>query len=105
MKLITMSRGALRTDDSVLGRSKTRDQGGSISKHSAMECARRYLLPQLNLLSRALVVALGAKARDRLNAVGYRRFLAVSAVAPPGCNFAGARESWDKIPTALQRTR
>jgi hypothetical protein len=80
-------------------------EGGPVGRAASLECGRRYLLPHLNLLPHALVVALGRKAQDRLRALGYTKFLAASAVAPPGCNVAGAKESWARIPIELHRAR
>ncbi len=78
-------------------------EGGSVSTVAARECGRRYLAAQLVLLPHAVVVALGRKAQKRLRAIGFTRFLPASAVAPPGCNFLGAQESWDRIPAELLR--
>ena len=80
-------------------------EGGRVRRAASVECGMRYLLPQLLLLPHALVVALGRKAQDRLRAIGHMNFLSVAAVAPPGCNFAGARESWNRIPEELHRAR
>ena len=72
-------------------------EGGHVRREVTSECGKRYLLKQLQLLPHALVVALGNKARDRLQSIGFSNFLAVKSVAPPGCNFRGARESWSQI--------
>ena len=80
-------------------------EGGRVRRVASVECGKRYLLPQLSLLSHALVVALGRKAQERLRAIGHTKFLAAFAVAPPGCSFAGAQESWDRIPKELRSTR
>ena len=72
-------------------------EGGHVRREVTSECGKRYLLKQLELLPHALVVALGNKARDRLRGLGFFNFLAVKSVAPPGCNFLGARESWTQI--------
>ena len=77
------------------------EEGGRVHSSVTKECGRRYLLPQLRLLPRALVVALGRKAEKRLQAIGFLDFIPVAAVAPPGCNFPGARESWGRIPDGL----
>lgn len=78
-------------------------EGGSVTAAATRECGMRYLTAQLALLPQALVVALGAKAQNRLRAIRITDFLAASAVAPPGCNFRGARESWTCIPIELRR--
>ena len=80
-------------------------EGGPVRREVSNECGRRYLVKQLNLLPHALVVALGNKARDRLAAIGFYNFIAVKSVAPPGCNFRGARESWAEIPARLKAAR
>jgi len=78
------------------------NEGGHVRGQVAKECGKRYLLKQLELLPDALVVALGNKARDRLVGLGFLNFLAVKSVAPPGCNFRGARESWNRIAERLK---
>lgn len=80
-------------------------EGGPVKRNASQECGKRYLLPQLQLLPKALVVALGRKAQSRLREIGYTKFLAACAVAPPGCNFPGAKESWACIAIELQRHR
>lgn len=77
-------------------------QGGSVSKKACMACGNHYLLPQLKLFPEALIVAVGSKARDRLRALGVSDFLAVWAVAPPGCNSPKARKSWEDIVVRLR---
>ncbi len=77
-------------------------EGGHVRGQVAKECGKRYLLKQLELVPDALVVALGNKARNRLVALGFFNFLAVKSVAPPGCNFRGARESWAQIAERLK---
>jgi hypothetical protein len=80
-------------------------EGGSVSAAATSECGTRYLAPQLQLLPHALVVALGGKAQKRLRAIGFQTFLPAFAVAPPGCNFSGARESWEGIAIELRRRK
>jgi hypothetical protein len=87
--------------DSVLCSAKR--EGGPVSAAVAAECGKRYLSAQLRLLPDALIVALGKKAQNRLLSLGFTRFLAVFSVAPPGCNFRGATESWNRIPGELRR--
>lgn len=60
-------------------------------------CGERYHARQLQLLPNAIVAALGSKATARLRMAGITDFVEAAAVAPPGCNFAGARQSWDAI--------
>ena len=77
-------------------------EGGTVRASTVRECGQRYLTQQLGLMPRALVVALGGKAKARLRTAGIGGFLEASAVAPPGCNFVGARESWDAIAAAVR---
>jgi hypothetical protein len=85
--------------ESVLCSAET--EGANVPMRSCKACVQRYLLPQLKIFPKALVVACGGKARQRLKAVGFHDFLAVWAVAPPGGNRPQARESWKQIPEAL----
>jgi uracil-DNA glycosylase len=62
-------------------------------------CRQRFLDRQLDLFPGAVVVALGSKATKRLRG---RTFLSAFAAAPPGCNFRGARESWERIADAVR---
>jgi len=78
---------------------------GPVNTVVVKECGSRYLLGQLALFPSALVVAMGSKARDRLRRIGVSDFLAVQAAAPPGCNHAGAKESWERIPAELTMRR
>jgi hypothetical protein len=77
-------------------------EGSSVSAAATSECGRRYLAAQFELLPHALVVALGSKAQKRLRSIGFTKFLSAFAVAPPGCNFSGAQESWTRIPIELR---
>ena len=67
-------------------------EGVSISKKCEVECRRRYLDSQLDQFPNAVVVALGNKAFRRL--AGRNHIIKAFAAAPPGCNFVGAKESW-----------
>lgn len=77
-------------------------EGGSVVASAWRTCSATYLKPQLNVLTNAVVAALGAKAQKRLSSIGIR-FIAAAAAAPPGCNFKGARESWQAIADAVRR--
>jgi len=79
--------------DSVL--CSTAVEGGLAPRNVAYACRRRYLDAQLALFPRATVVALGHKARKRL--AGRPEVIRAFAVAPPGCNFHGAQESWHEV--------
>lgn len=78
---------------------------GPVPRSTERACGERYLLRQLALFPNALVVALGTKAQTRLRALGHKDFLAVGALAPPGCNQTRVRESWNLIPQELARRR
>jgi len=79
-----------------------RKEGASVPAASSHACGQRYLLAQLQLFPKALVVALGGKAQNRLRAIGFTSFISAFAVAPPGCNRREAYASWEQIPIALQ---
>ena len=79
--------------DSVL--CSARVEGGGVPMPVARECRHRYLEAQLALFPRALIVALGSKAAYRLR--GVPGVLKAFSVAAPGCNYRGARPSWDVI--------
>lgn len=70
-------------------------EGSPVPLRVTKECRSRYLDAQLALFSAATVVALGQKAQRRLN--GRVDVLNAVAAAPPGCNRAGARESWEAV--------
>lgn len=78
---------------------------GSVPRNVALACGQRYLLHQLSKVSSALVVAMGGKAQRRLRALGVHDFLPAYSVAPPGCNFKGAKKSWERIPRMLKRRK
>lgn len=78
-----------------------RREGGGVSAAASRACGRRYLLPQLDLFQHALVVALGSKAQNRLISLGYTKFIAAFAAAPPGCNRPEAAASWEQISLQL----
>ena len=84
--------------DSVLCSAEV--EGGSVPRPAAVECRSRYLEAQLNLFPNATVAALGRKACRRL--AGRRGVLQAFAVAPPGCNFRGARPSWEAIARSVR---
>lgn len=82
-----------------------REECGAVSSAASRACGQRYLLSQLQLFPRALVVALGGKAQSRLRNIGFKSFISVFAAAPPGCNSPKAQESWRQIPIALRKLR
>jgi len=79
-------------------------EGGSVPASAWRLCGELYLKPQLELVPNALVVALGKKAQSRLESIGVP-FFAAGAAAPPGCNFKGARESWQAAAEELRARR
>jgi hypothetical protein len=66
------------------------------------ECASRYLIPQLDLLPKAFVIALGGKARLRLRRAGREPNQAAHAAGLPGCNQRAAIPSWQRAGAAFQ---
>lgn len=69
---------------------------GRVPARVVHECRRRYLMPSLDLMPDALVVALGSKAQERLVVTG-RRIIPASHPSPPGCRFPRARPSWEAL--------
>ena len=74
-------------------------EGASVRGPVERACRVGYLDPQLDLFPSAVVAALGGKAAKRLRG---RAFISAFAAAPPGCNFRGARESWEAIARAVR---
>lgn len=75
---------------------------GPVPREVEQACGEDYLAPQLALFPRALVVALGGKAHQRLKRLGIPHEEA-HALAPPGCNQAGADPSWRRIGDLVRR--
>lgn len=75
-------------------------ESGSVRRSAWTACARDYLEPQVQLLSNCVIVALGAKASERLQQTKVR-FHTAGAAAPPGCNRPGVRDQWARIPGYL----
>jgi hypothetical protein len=78
---------------------------GPVPRSVCRTCGERYLLRQLEVLSSAVVVALGSKASDRLTALGVTEHVSAWSAAPPGCNRKEAADSWNKIAEAVQLRR
>lgn len=76
-------------------------EGGAVPRVVEQACRTRFLERQLELFANAIVAALGAKAAKRLRG---RTFVPAFAAAPPGCNFKGARESWEQVAEAVRRS-
>ncbi|ONU46915.1 hypothetical protein A8E62_33190 [Burkholderia cenocepacia] len=70
---------------------------GPVPREMEKGCATRFLIPQLSQFPRATIVALGRKAEGRLSRAGVRNFESAYSVAPPGCNQAAARLSWERV--------
>jgi len=81
--------------ESVLCSAST--EGGRVPVSVERACGEKFLKKQIEIFNNATVVALGAKARDRLKKNGFDDFIAATSVAPPGCNSKDAKPSWDKV--------
>jgi uracil-DNA glycosylase len=79
-------------------------ESGAVAASAWRACSTCYLKPQINLLPKAVVVALGSKAQTRLKSLDIP-FLKAGAAAPPGCNFKGVKESWQEAATELEARR
>ena len=73
-------------------------EGGTVRSAVGKACRSLYLERQLSMFPNAVVAALGSKAQSRLKGLP---FIAAKAAAPPGCNFRGARESWEAVAAAV----
>ena len=80
-------------------------ESGPVPRQSWSVCGRDYLAPQLSLLSDRAIVACGVKAQQRIEALGFKSFLPVPAIAPPEGNKPRAREMHRKIPEYLALRR
>jgi hypothetical protein len=78
---------------------------GKVPLEVERACTERHLRRQLAALPDAVVVALGGKAQARLRRAGVDAFHPAFAVAPPGCNMPGARESWQRVAALLHGHR
>jgi hypothetical protein len=70
-------------------------EGGHVPAAVHRQCHAQYLKRQLELLSGRTIIALGKKAQHRVGRM--EGVLSAAAVAPPGCNFKGARQSWERV--------
>jgi len=90
--------------NSVLCSAKT--ETGRIPVSITRFCGKRYLLAQLNLFPNALIVAMGKKAKGRLEDLGISDCLVVSSPARPEGSKKRAKDSWKRISEELnKRTR
>ena len=89
--------------DSVLCSDIT--EGASVPKDICLLCGNTYLRKQLSIMNHAKIVALGGKAAQRLKRLKINCDLKVFSIAPPGCNFKGAIESWNEIPDLLNNSQ
>lgn len=87
--------------DSVLCSAKT--ETGRIPASITRYCGNRYLSAQIELFPSALVVAMGNKAKKRLETIGFTNYIKVSSPAKPEGNKSKAKESWKRIPEELRR--
>jgi uracil-DNA glycosylase len=87
--------------DSVL--CSARRECGRVPASAWRECRGRFLEPQLSLFPNAVVAALGSKSRDRLG--GVPGVIPAVAAAPPGCNHADAKASWQAIADRVRSRR
>lgn len=82
-------------------------EGGHVPANACRACGSLYLERQLELLSDPVIGALGNKAQDRLGKyvshLSPDDFVNAYSVAPPGCNFEGAEESWNEIARQVRR--
>ncbi len=79
-------------------------EGASVPNCVVHTCRSNYLDKQLKLFQNAMIVALGGKARRRLGTIskdgfqllkGWPKVVHAYSVAPPGCNFRKAKQTWD----------
>ena len=78
-------------------------ESGSVPTSICRYCADKYIKKQIELFKHAKVVALGSKAKNRLEKAEIRNFLPAFAAAPPGCNKKEAIRSWNEISVYLER--
>ncbi len=78
-----------------------RVESGAVSSAAARTCRANYLQRELALLPNAVVIALGAKARDRMKGL-VREVVPAAAAAPPGCHHRQARPSWRAAAARVQ---
>lgn len=77
-------------------------EGGNVRRAVWRECGKLYLARQFELFANAMIVALGAKAQERVaGLVGHRVVAYAWAAAPPGANRPPARESWENAARAF----
>ena len=82
-----------------------RSECGPVPTAVSQYCVNSYLWKQLSLLPHAIIATLGEKAKKRTahpEPALVREFIHARAAAPPGCNFKGARQSWDRIADAVR---
>jgi hypothetical protein len=78
-------------------------EGGHVPSAVHRQCRDQYLQAQLTLLSGRTIVALGKKAQDRIGR--DPNLVVASSVAPPGCNFKGAKQSWNRVAEIVRSRR
>lgn len=92
LKRVWMTEGRLCSIDEELG--DARDS----------RCAQTYLAGQLRLFPKATIVACGGKAKRYLRQLGAEH-VGAHAFAPPGCNQAAAKPSWQAAIETVRRRR
>lgn len=75
-------------------------EAGHVPSRVWRTCVETYLERQIALFPKAVIAAFGHKASTRLR--GLDNVLYAKALAPPGCNFRGARESWYEVVDAVR---
>jgi hypothetical protein len=75
---------------------------GTVPRIVETTCAERYLAKQLALLPNAFVIAMGVKARRRLNLAGRPADVTVRAAGLPGGNSKAAKPSWQAAGLAFR---
>lgn len=81
-----------------------RKEGDSVPMVVSRTCVNAYLDAQLQLLAGRTVALLGGKAQKRARYL-VRAALRGASVAPPGCNFLQAKESWKIIAINVKKRR
>jgi uracil-DNA glycosylase len=81
---------------------------GTVPSKVSRYCVESYLRQQLSILPHAVVATLGTKAQKRVQHLERelgREFIHAFSVAPPCCNFSGAKESWQQIAAEVRKRK
>ncbi|AOY97613.1 hypothetical protein BKK79_37410 (plasmid) [Cupriavidus sp. USMAA2-4] len=79
--------------------------GGRLPASMETRCATTYLWPALRLFPNATIIALGAKARDRLRRIGVTGFLEARSASPRSNQLNAAQESWKAVADEFRSRR